>query len=93
MVATNARFELSKVGPVPLYQATRNAINCGMALSTARQKVQLEPAQQYEALANVRLALSLSPFVAVGCHAFGMCHDVIMNADILKIYYLPDGWP
>jgi hypothetical protein len=76
---------------VPLCQATRNAINCGMALSTARQKVQLAPAQQYEALANVRLALSLSPFVAVGCHAFGMCHDVIMNADIL-IYILFTGW-
>jgi hypothetical protein len=53
-----------------------------MALSTARPKIQLAPAQQYEALANVRLALF--PFVAAGCHAFGMYYDVIMNADILN---------
>jgi hypothetical protein len=52
-----------------------------MALSTARPKIQLAPAQQYEALANVRLALF--PFVAAGCHAFGMYYNVIMNADIL----------
>jgi hypothetical protein len=53
-----------------------------MALSTARSKVQLAPAQQYEALTNVRLALF--PFVAAGYHAFGTSHDVIMDADILN---------